>query len=65
MRDNYIFAVGAREVITTMFFASCSDHKNEISYNDKDSLRCAITVFCNDIKNYLVDYFDVDQEEGE
>ena len=62
MRDKYTFYVDAEEAITTMFWASATDHKLN-SHNDAD-MRCAIVVFCNEIQNFLMDHFNITLEEG-
>lgn len=71
MRDKYLAYVDAEDIITQMFWDSMHDHHkkdNEVfSLNalSVDEIRCGITVFCNDIKNYLIDHYNVDQDENE
>lgn len=64
MRDKYLAYVDAEDIITQMFWDSLIDH-NTTHILSNDEIRCAITVFCNDIKNYLIDHYNVDQEENE
>ena len=64
MREKYIAYVDAEDIITQMFWDSLIDH-NTTDILSVDEMRCAITVFCNDIKNYLIDHYNVDQDENE